>query len=122
MTLSLEREVTYDRVRAFKTVALADVGDLVDAIACALNLAPTSRNRVHRPVPHNVQGSRPVGGGEHVELLLPQAARKDVAESVVVLDDQDAVVGHRASITRSIPESRNCLWLSATMPSTTSLL
>ncbi|WP_442819051.1 hypothetical protein [Streptomyces sp. NBC_01235] len=43
VTLSLEREVTYGRVHAFKTVALANAGDLVDAIACALNRAPTSR-------------------------------------------------------------------------------
>jgi AcrR family transcriptional regulator len=33
VTLNLEREVTYERVRAFKTVAIASVGDLVDAIA-----------------------------------------------------------------------------------------
>jgi AcrR family transcriptional regulator len=39
LTLSLEREVTYERVHAFKTVAIASVGDLVDAIAgaCALD-------------------------------------------------------------------------------------
>jgi AcrR family transcriptional regulator len=35
VTLSLEREVTYERVHAFKAVAVASVGELADAIAGA---------------------------------------------------------------------------------------
>ncbi|MGY5030355.1 TetR family transcriptional regulator [Streptomyces sp. 900116325] len=35
VTLSLEREVSYERVRAFKNVALAAVGTLTDAITAA---------------------------------------------------------------------------------------